>query len=122
MTDFEYLPCDGTETDLNEDGEHTGEFVRVYGDPVPYRGSFNAPSGRESITFYGDDIRYTHTLTMDDPNTEINEYGLIRWKGDLYDIQAVRPSLNFLSIALQKQTKAHNDPYIPENEPDGDGE
>ena len=114
-TEFEYLPNDGTETDVNEDGEHTGEFHPVYGEPVIYKGNISAPSGQVQHQFYGEDIRYTHTLLMDDPNAEINEHGLIRWKGELYDIQAVRPSLNVLSIALRKQTSID-----PENGPEGE--
>lgn len=109
MKDFEYLPWDGTETDLNDDGEHTGEFHLSYSEPVPYKGNISTPSGRENQTFYGEEIRYTHTLVMDNPNVPINEYGLIRWKGDLYDIQSVHPSLNAVSIALKKRTKDHAD-------------
>ena len=119
MTDFEYLPYDGTETDLNDDGDHTGEFHRAYGTPVPYKGNISTPSGKVNQTFYGDDIRYTHTLVMDTPDVDIHEGGLICWKGNLYDIQAVRPSLNAVSIALKRQTKEYDDPYIPEN--DGEG-
>lgn len=123
MTEFEYLPCDGTESDLNNDGEHTGEFHRSYGDPIPYKGNISTPNGKANQTFYGEDIRYTHTLVMDNPDTEIREGGLIRWKGNLYDVQAVRPSINSVSIALRRQTKEHYDPYIPENgTADGDGE
>ena len=104
MTDFEYLPYFGTESDLNDDGEHTGEFYPEYGTPIPCRGNISVPSGRTNQTFYGEDIRYTHTLVMAPPEIEMDEHGLIRWKGDLYDIQAVRPSINTLSIALRKQT------------------
>ena len=115
MTEFEYFPNGGEETDLNEDGEHTGEFHPVYKDPVVYKGNISAPSGQVQHQFYGEDIRYTHTLLMDNPNAEINEFGLIRWKGSLYDIQAVQPSLNVLAIALRKQTSTD-----PANGPEGD--
>ena len=103
-TEFEYLPYSGVESDLNEYGEHTGEFHREYGMAIKLKGNISTPSGRVNQTFYGDDIRYTHTLVMDDPNVGIKESGLIRWKGDLYEIQAVRPSLNVISFALQRQT------------------
>ena len=106
-TEFEYLPYSGSDTDLNKEREHTGEFSPMYDNPITYRGNISAPSGKENQTFYGEELRYTHTLVMDDPNAEINEYGLIRWNGDLYDIVAVRPSLNVMSIALRKQTKDH---------------
>lgn len=128
MTTFEYLPYDGTETDLNEDGEHTGEFHPAYGDPIPFRGTITDPSGRVNQTFYGQDIRYTHTLILDNPKAEIREGGIIRWNGYLYDIQAVRPSLNFMTIALRRQTTddpaQHPVPVTPvvQDEPGGDGE
>lgn len=103
-TDFEYIPLEGPETDLNEDGEHTGEFHPAYGEPVHYRGNISTPSGRVNQTFYGMDIRYTHTLVMDNPKADIREGGMILWKGEMYDVTAVRPSLNGISIAMRKQT------------------
>ena len=102
--EFEYLPYTGQETDLNEHGEHTGEFHPEYGKPVVYRGNISSPSGQTVQQFYGEEIRYTHTLLMDDPNVYINEHGMIRWKGNLYEIKAVRPSLNSMNIALKKVT------------------
>lgn len=120
MTEFEYLPYDGTDTDLNEDGEHTGEFHRSYGYPVLMMGNISVPSGNVNQTFYGQDIRYTHTLVMDDPDTEISESGLIRWKDNMYDVVAVRPSINAVSIALRRQTAVNDDPYVPD-ETDGGG-
>ena len=103
-TEFEYLPYSGTETDLNDDGEHTGEFRPEYGDPVIYRGNISSPSGHTVHQFYGEDIRYTHTLVLDNPNADIEEHGMIRWKNNLYEITAVRPSLNVLSVALRRIT------------------
>jgi hypothetical protein len=83
------------------------------------QGNISMPSGHVNQMFYGQDIRYTHTLVMDNPDTEITESGKIRWRNELYDIQAVRPSLNSVSIALKRQTADHYEPYVPE---DGDGE
>lgn len=104
MTDFEYLPADGTMSDLNGDGEHTGEFYPVYGDPVPMRGNISLPGGAVRQELFGTDIRYTHVLVMDDPEADIRETGIIRWKGKEYAIRAVRPSLNVISIALMQKT------------------
>ena len=103
-TKFEYLTYQGESDDLNEDGEHTGEFHPIYGDPVWYRGNISAPSGHTTQTFYGEDIRYSHVLVMDDVNVGIEETGIVRWKGNLYDILAVRPSLNVMNIALRRQS------------------
>ena len=108
-TEFEYLPYEGIEEGLDEDGDYTGENVRKYGSAIPYRGNISTPSGQTNQTFYGQDIRYTHVLVMTPPEEPINEYGLIRWKGELYDIRAVRPSENTLSVALRKQTVDHAD-------------
>ena len=113
-TELEYLPYTGLTDDqivyesddpnAEPQAVHTGEFHRTYGDPVQINGSISAPSGRLNETFYGQDIRYTHTLVIGDPDTDIHEGGLIRYNGELYDIQAVRPTLNATSIALRKQT------------------
>ena len=119
-TAFEYLPYMGVVEDVTEDGDHTGEYHEQYGTAVPYKGNISVPSGHTNQAFYGEDIRYTHTLVMDDPNVDINEYGLIRWKGELYDITAVRRSLNAVSVAMKKQTVDHPDTYVPENT-DGEG-
>lgn len=107
LTDFEYLPPDGETSDLNDDGEHTGEFYQKSGTPVPKKGNISEPSGSISQNFFGTDTRYTHVLVMDDPDAGISELGMIRWKGDLYEIRAVRPSLNALSVALRKKTANH---------------
>ena len=112
-TEFEYLPPTGNETDIDANGDHTGDFHPEYGDPITYRGNISAPSGQVQHQFYGLDIRYTHTLLMDDPTADIHERGLIRWQGHTYDIQAVCPSLNVLSVALRRQTDID-----PENGPD----
>lgn len=128
LTEFEYLPYGGVDSDLNEAGEHTGEFHHEYGEPIPYKGNISIPSGSINHTFYGDDIRYTHTLLMDDVNAELDEYGAILWKGDMYDIVAVRRSMNVISAALKKRTKQHDDPYVqeeqdePEEHDDTDGD
>lgn len=108
-TKFEYIPYTGEESDLDENEMHTGEFHPVYGDPVEYRGNISTPSGNTTQTFYGMDIRYSHVLVMDKPDAEIAETGLIRWKDETYEIRAVRPSLNSLSIAMRKQTVDHAD-------------
>ena len=108
-TEFEYLPYNGVTEVLTEDNEHTGEYEPWYGDPVTYKGNISAPSGTVNQTFYGRDIRYTHTLLMDDPNVDIHEGGVIRWKGEQYDIRAVVRSINSVSIALRRQTTDHSE-------------
>lgn len=103
-TEFEYLPHTGDD-DLNDDNVHTGEFHPTYGTPVTYRGNISVPSGRTDQVFYGEDIRYTYVLVMDNPDADIQEDGVIRWKNRLYDIEAVRPSLNFMSVALRRRSE-----------------
>ena len=117
---FEYLPYDGVDSDLNEYGEHTGEFHPSYGRPKRYRGTISTPSGQTTQTFYGEDIRYTHTLVMDQPKAAINEHGIVRWQGHLYEVTAVRPSINSLSVALRRMTEDEGLPYVPDPEPEGE--
>ena len=94
------------ESDYDEEtGEYSGEPVRQYSDPVPYEGNFSVPGGFASLTLFGVDTRYTHVLVMDDPEADIAETGLIDCEGTTYEVRAVRPSLNVLAAALQKQTK-----------------
>ena len=114
LTEFEYIP-QTEETDIDpETGMHTGEFRQMTADelgedaePILYEGNISVASQYANYTLFGTDIRYTHVLLMDDPEVEIDEYGKIRWNGDLYDIRAVRRSLNIVSIALRKQTENH---------------
>ena len=105
-TTFQYLKNDGEEeTILN--GRHTGDYAPKYADPVTYRGNISSPSGLATDKLFGIDIQYTHVLLMDKLDADITEDGLISWNGALYEIKAVRPSLNVLAIALRKQTKNH---------------
>ena len=101
---FEYLPWTGEESDLDIYLRHTGQFHPEYGEPVEYRGNISTPSGKVAQTFYGQDIRYTHTLVMDNPDANIAETGLVRYRGETYEIVAVRRSINALSAALRRQT------------------
>lgn len=104
-TEFAYLPWTGEETDLDEHGRHTGNYVPEYGDPITLRGNMSTPSGQTNQTFFGQNIQYTHTLVMADRDAQISEEGLILWRGHTYEIKAVRRSLNGLSAALKRRTE-----------------
>ena len=111
-TEFEYFPPAGPASDVNELGEHTGDYSEAeFGEPVTYRGNISMPSGSATFTFVGIDRPYTHVLVMDKPDADIREGGRIRWKGVLYDVVAVRPSINAVSCALRRR--------IEEDEPVG---
>ena len=89
--------------EILKDGKHTGKYEILYKNPVSYTGNISIPSQMASQQWFGIETNYTHVLLMDDPNADIKETGLIRWKGNTYIITAVRPSLNVLAVAL-KQT------------------
>lgn len=103
-TEFEYMPYTGLESDLDDNGLHTGVPQPVYGDPITYTGNISSPSGSAIQAFDGLEIRYSHVLIMDNPKADICEYGKIRYKGHMYAITAVRPSINVLSVALLADT------------------
>lgn len=112
LTEFEYYAYTGVDSDVNDDGLHTGIPVPVYADPVVYRGNISVPSGIAVQAFEGLDIRYSHVLVMENVNAPIDEYGYIVWKGRKYSITAVRPSINVLSVALIAQTHDYGDQQI----------
>lgn len=100
---FEYRALAGEEEVLT-DGKHTGNTKPIYGDPIQYRGNISPPSGFATDNLFGVNTQYTHVLLLDKPDADISEEGLIEWKGAVYEIKAVRPSLNVLAVALKKRT------------------
>ena len=111
LRDLEYIPYKG-ESDIDPDtGRHTGEPVPSYDEPIPFEGNLSTPNGYANATFYGEEIRYTHVLLIEPSEIDepVNEYGLIRDGEDEYEIRAVRPSENVISVALRLRTKNHAD-------------
>lgn len=102
-TQFQYRALTGEE-EILKNGLHTGNMKPIYAESVTYRGNISAPSGFATDNLFGVNTQYTHVLVMDKPDTDISEDGLIDWKGDVYEVKAVRPSLNVLSVALKKRT------------------
>lgn len=122
---LEYLPYAGTGSDIDTNGDHTGDYSDskiLYGTPIPFRGNISVPSGQANQTFYGKNIRYTHVLVMNKPTFEFNEYGLVRWNGRLYDIKAVYPSMNSFCVALHQQTVNLASLIPPEEQEGPEGE
>ena len=118
-TVFGYRAYEG-EQEVLVNGHHTGNYQPSYATAVQYRGNISAPVGFVTDQLFGIDIKYTHVLLMDDPDADIAEDGLIDWKGAIYEIKAVRPSLNVLVVALKKQTE-NNAPADETEEPDEEG-
>lgn len=112
-TDFTYTAYAGKEEVLSN-GRHTGKFEVSYAEPIPYRGNISVPSGQALQQLFGIETSYTHVLLMDNPDADIREDGLIQWKGYVYEIKAVRPSINVLAVALKK-TRAIPEPETPEH-------
>lgn len=111
-TAFDYYKYTGLDSDLDENNLHTGIWKPVYAEPVTYTGNISSPSGAAVQAFDGLEIRYTHVLVMDNPDADISETGYIVWKGKTYDVTAVRPSLNVLSVALEQRTIDNGDQTI----------
>lgn len=109
QTGFDYLPYTGNEDDLDEYGRHTGIYKPVYGEAIPMKGNISTPSGSAVHAFYGTDTQYTHILIPDDSKVAITENGKVVWRGYEYEVTAVRPSLNCLSVALKMLTPVHED-------------
>lgn len=110
---FIYKARTGEEEVLN-DGMHTGIYEPVYTDGTAYYGNISAPSGFVTPELFGIDTNYTHVLLVDKPKADIKEDGLIECEGVTYEIRAVRPSLNVLSVALKEVTVNHAEPVTEE--------
>lgn len=102
--EFTYEKFKGMSDLDSNTGEYTGEPIVTYEKPVKYIGSISAPSTLATTTLYGVDARYSHVLLLDDPKADISETGRITYKGDKYEIVAVRPTLNVLAVAMRKMT------------------
>ena len=116
-SEFTYRPYTGEAETMVNDTIHTGEYAASYGNPVTYRGNISTPSGYATDNLFGKDTRYTHVLLMDNPNATIDEYGLVEWRGDTYEVNAVRKSLNVLAAALRKKTR-NNAPVVTDEQDD----
>lgn len=102
-TVFDYRAYLG-ESEVIRNGLHSGNAEPVYDSPVQKHGSISSPYGFATNQLFGIDTKYTHILLMDRVDPDIVENGLIDWKGAVYEITAVRPSLNVLAVALKKRT------------------
>lgn len=99
---FVYRPYAGEAYDVT--AADPGDYRPSYGDPVSYRGNISPPDGLVTDNLFGLGVNYSHVLVMDDPNADIDEYGIVEWNDESYDVIAVRRSLNVLSVALRQRT------------------
>jgi len=104
LTEVEYLPYVSKEEILTDGGKHTGRYAVKYGDPVVFKANISTPSGQTQNQFFGINPDYTHVLVTDRQDMDIRETGKILWRDGEYEIKAVRPSLNVLSVALKRLT------------------
>ena len=98
------------------DGYHSGTFETAYDNPVEYRGNISPANGVATTNLFGTNVNYTHTLLMDKPDADIDEYGVVEWNGNQYDVTAVRRSLNVFQAALKQRTKSHNVTVVSGND------
>ena len=98
------------DTEVLCDGMHTGIYTPTYTDGVKYTGNISAPSGFVTPDLFGIETNYTHVLLTDKPKSDIREDGLIECEGVVYEIKAVRASLNVMSVALKEVTVNHAEP------------
>ena len=98
---FELHAYDGKQ-EILDDGRHTGRYEVAYKDPVIMRGNISVPSGYVQDRWFGIETDYTHVLLMHDANVGIHEAARIVWKGDTFEIQAVKPTKTVLAVALKR--------------------
>lgn len=101
---FAYRPLTGQSEHSTPSGLATGERKPTYGEPVTYYGNIRAATGFASNEWFGKNVIYSHILLMDDVDVPIDEYGLIDYKGETYEIRQKSPSLNVVAFALRRLT------------------
>ena len=104
LTRFDHCAYLGKQEALDE-GRHTGRYEVAYGEPVRMYGNISMPSGYVQNQWFGIETDYSHILLLDNPDTGIHEADRILWKGEEYEVKAVKPSLNVLSVALKRVKK-----------------
>lgn len=98
-----------TETDEWGNVRETGEYAVGYSNPVTSCGNFSPVTGSVMSELFGGLEGYDTILTLDDPNTPIDEYSVLWVDRDTsqphnYVVKKVARSLNSVSIALSKVT------------------
>lgn len=58
---------------IDENGYRTGEYYPIRIDPVEVWGNISIPTGFANIEKFGNIVSYDIVITMEDPNTPINE-------------------------------------------------
>lgn len=101
---FRYFPYVG-ETEAMDGERHTGNMKPRYGLPFEYVGNLSAPSNMAQANLFGLNTPYTHVL-LTEAGAEIAENGAVECGGRWYDVTAVRPTMNTVSIALKQRTNA----------------
>lgn len=99
----------------DEYGNLTGEYRIVYENPVVIRANVSAARGEATTRQFGEDEAYDRVIVMDDPNVPIkvssvfwiDSHPEIKADGSTdtpydYIVKQVAPSLNSVSIAVNK--------------------
>lgn len=108
----------GRNSIVDEDGNDTGEYEKMYDDPVEIMANLSASKGTVSEDVFGAELDYTRSLSTCD-ELPINEYSLIwhetepsyRKDGYVdestadYSVVQVAKSLNATVYALKKRAK-----------------
>ena len=64
----------------DSDGHFTGDYNKLYSDPVEMMANIAPAAGNAFYAVFGTDIQYTHVLCIEDPNCPIDEYSIL-WIG-----------------------------------------
>ena len=86
-----YYALYNTKTEIEDDyGNKTGQYELSYGNPIRCKANISAAMGETQSRQFGDSISYDKVITLDDPNTPINEYSVL-WIDNAFDLDSVIP-------------------------------
>lgn len=123
--EFWYALYTGREAMTDDDGNITGEYALLYGQPAHFRANISAAKGETESRQFGENLVYDRVIVSDKTCPPIDEYSIL-WvdivpaldnDGNLsltddgeiatphdYIVKKVAPGLNQVSIAISKVT------------------
>lgn len=92
----------GKEEIVDDYGNVTGSYKRVYSEVKTRYMSVSANKGNAEVQGFGTQLDYDRTLSTADMTCDIDENSLVYIGGDIYTVRARAVSLNQIQIAIKR--------------------
>lgn len=104
---FYYCLYKGSEPNIDEYGNETGESIPQYEEPVLKRASISEASGETTNEMFGVNVDYDKVIITEDCTCPIDELSVLYVDKEPdgnpdYVVKRVSPSFNFISYAIKR--------------------